>query len=161
MNEADIPRLPDSIPIFGGLTPAEVQSIQALLTYHQYDDGDLIASEGEIGSEMFIIAKGTCQVSKSMGDGQEPFVLAECGAGEVLGEMALIEIKPRSATLRAQGDVGVFTLANGDFLRLYETNLHTYTMVLLNVSRELSRRLRRSNRVLATCAKVLRDGYVE
>jgi CRP-like cAMP-binding protein len=158
MSEAGIPQLPDSIPIFGGLSLDEVKLIQELLTYHQYDDGDLIASEGEIGSEMFIIAKGACQVSKSMGDAQEPFVLAECGVGEVLGEMALIEIKPRSATLRAIGEVGVFTLVNGDFLRLYETNLHTYTMVLLNVSRELSRRLRRSNRVLATCAKVLRDG---
>ena len=161
MSDNEQPTLPESVAIFGGLTPAEIDSIQELLTYHEYDDGDVIASEGEIGSEMFIIASGTCRVSKSLGKLDDTFVLADCHAGEVLGEMALIEIKPRSATIRAVGEVGLFTFANGDFLRLYEKNLHTYTMVLLNVSRELSRRLRRSNRVLATCARVLRDGTVE
>ena len=161
MSESERPKLPESVAIFGGLSVLEIDSVRELLTYHRYDDGDVIASEGEIGSEMFIIAEGRCQVSKSLGEIKESFVLAECKAGEVLGEMALIEIKPRSATIRALGEVGVFTLANGDFLRLYETNLDTYTMVLLNVARELSRRLRRSNRVLATCARVLRDGSVE
>jgi len=154
MNPSELPAL----QIFNGLSPEELEYVLNLLTFHRYDAGDVIARQGEVGSEMFIIAEGRATVEVEMEDGGPPFVLADCGPHTVLGEMALIDIKPRSATVRALSDVGLFALTNSDFLRLWEWNLNSYTMVVLNVARELSRRLRRSNETISLCAQALRGG---
>lgn len=155
MNAAE---LVPSLQIFNGLSQDELDFIVKSLSYHRYDAGDVIAREGEVGSEMFVIAEGLCTVDVGAEDGGPPFVLAEIGPKGVVGEMALIDIKPRSATLRARTDVGLFAMTNQDFLRIWEWNPNTYTMVVLNVARELSRRLRRSNKMLSDCAQALRGG---
>lgn len=147
-----------SLQIFNGLGPEELAFVVELLTYHRYDAGDVIAKQHEVGSVMFIIAEGRCTVEVEAEDGGPPFILADYGPKNVLGEMSLIDIKPRSATIRAFSDVGLFTMTNYDFLRLWESSLSTYAMVVLNVARELSSRLRRSNQTISACAQALRGG---
>ena len=160
MNDLLRELLPD-LPIFGGLAEDELEKISSLLQWCEFDCGEQIAREGDIGSQMYIVGCGHCDVTMDMGPGDEPLVIATVGPGTVLGEMALIEIRPRSASIRAASDCGLFQLTNADFLHLYEWNLHTYTLVVLNVARELSRRLRRSNHVITACARALKDGLKE
>ncbi len=158
MNEtlrAILPRL----PIFGGLSEDELERIAGLLKTHHFEDREVIAVEGDIGTQMFIVGSGGIRVTHDGGEGNAPFVLAELEVGDCVGEMALIEIKPRSATIRAHGAVELFSLSNADFLHLYATNLQTYTLVVLNVARELSRRLRKANEVISACARSLSESY--
>ncbi len=152
--------LPD-LAIFSGLAPDEIEKVMTLLKWCEFEPGELIARQGDIGSVMYIVGQGECEVVVDMGPGADPLVLATVGLGACLGEMALIEIKPRSASIRAAGNCGLFQLTNSDFLHLYEWNLHTYTLMVLNVARELSRRLRRSNHVITACARSLREGLRE
>lgn len=146
------------LAIFGGLAEDELDKVMTLLEWRTFEKGDVIARQGDIGSVMYIVGRGQCDVTVEVGDGAEPLVLATVGPGACLGEMALIDIKPRSASIRAASSCGLFLLTNSDFLHLYEWNLHTYTLMVLNVARELSRRLRRSNQVITACARALRDG---
>ncbi|MFT7621960.1 MAG: CRP/FNR family cyclic AMP-dependent transcriptional regulator [Myxococcota bacterium] len=159
MNETLKELLP-SLPIFGGLSDDELEHIAGLLQWHDFEDGQIIAAEGDVGTQMFIVAEGHIRVTHEGGDDAQPFVLAELRPGDCVGEMALIEIKPRSATIRAHGTVTVCSLSNADFLHLYATNLQTYTLMVLNVARELSRRLRKANEVISACARSLSESYL-
>ena len=68
--------------------------------------------------------------------------IAVLGVGDVFGEMELIDMQRRSATVRALEAVSVLALSNGDLFRIYESDLPTFTLIVLNLARELSRRLR-------------------
>lgn len=62
----------------------------------QYEPGDVLCREGERGDEMFVIQSGSVRIVKDVG-GKE-CVLALLGAGEFLGELAILNGKPRTAT---------------------------------------------------------------
>lgn len=66
---------------------------------HLYETGQVVFSEGEIGDTAYFIESGALEVTR--GQGEEMVVLAQLGAGEIIGEMALVDASPRSATVRA------------------------------------------------------------
>jgi CRP-like cAMP-binding protein len=78
-----------------------------------YQDGAHIVREGERGDEAFIIAEGRCAVYKQI-DGEEKLV-KELGPGEVFGEIAVFTSQPRSASVRAMGEVSVAIVTRKQF----------------------------------------------
>src|SRR5215217_6867222 len=62
----------------------------------EYQAGEVLFREGEPGDQMFVIQAGAVRISKTMSG--EPKVLAVLGPGEFLGEMAILNGKPRTAT---------------------------------------------------------------
>jgi len=85
---------------------------------------------------MFIIVNGHVQVVRSV-NGKDQ-MLAQRGPGEIVGEMAIIESAPRSATLLTQGDVRMLTIEGEPFKQI----LRERPEVSLAVLRSISRRLR-------------------
>jgi CRP-like cAMP-binding protein len=79
-----------------------------------FADGEVIVTEGDRGSEMFIIQEGKVEVSRVLG-GQTK-VLAILDRGEFFGEMSVLEGEPRSATVRAIGKTKVMVLKQGGLL---------------------------------------------
>jgi CRP-like cAMP-binding protein len=75
-------------------------------------------------------------------DGHFEKRLAVLKVGDVFGEMELIDMQRRSATVRALEPVSALALSNGDLFLIYESDLPTFTLIVLNLARELSRRLR-------------------
>jgi len=80
-----------------------------------YADGEVIVRQGEVGDCLFVIEDGTVEIVAER-DGTET-VLRTAGAGELLGEMAVFEHRPRSATVRAHGTAQVLKLDRRNFLR--------------------------------------------
>jgi len=80
-----------------------------------YADGEVIVRQGEAGDCLYVIEDGTVEIVAER-DGTET-VLRTAGAGELLGEMAVFEHRPRSATVRAQGTAQVLKLDRRNFLR--------------------------------------------
>ena len=80
----------------------------------EFADGDVIVTEGDRGSDMFIIQEGKVEVSRVLGG--QPTVLATLDRGEFFGEMAVLESEPRSATVRAVGKTKVLVLKQGGLL---------------------------------------------
>jgi len=80
-----------------------------------YRDGEVIACQGEEGDCMFVVQEG--EVDILVNDNGTEVLLRTAGRNEVLGEMAIFEKKPRSATIRARGRARVLSLDKRNFLR--------------------------------------------
>ena len=84
------------------------------MTEAQFAAGDEIFSEGDPAEDAFVIDSGEIDIVKEV-DGQ-PVVLARLGAGEIFGEMGLVDDKPRSATARAATEVQVRRMTHEHFM---------------------------------------------
>jgi len=80
-----------------------------------YDDGEIVVRQGDVGDCLFVVQDGIVEIVVEE-DGSE-VVLRTAGRNEVLGEMAIFEHRPRSATIRARGRARILTLDKRNFLR--------------------------------------------
>ncbi|WP_291995989.1 cyclic nucleotide-binding domain-containing protein [Candidatus Accumulibacter sp. ACC012] len=131
--------------LFGGVDDRAMAVIIPLLRELRFAAGEAIVGEGDDGDSLFIICSGSVEVLKASAaeDGHFEKRLAVLKVGDVFGEMELIDMQRRSATVRALEPVSALALSNGDLFTIYETDLPTFTLIVLNLARELSRRLRR------------------
>jgi len=98
--------------------------------------GDIIFSEGDIGTEMYILQSGTVELFKQIAG--ETRVLATLEKGDFFGEMSVLEDLPRTASARAKTDVELVKI-NG---AMFDTMLKSNTEIAVRMMRKLSRRLR-------------------
>ena len=130
-----------NVSVMAGLDPEALQFLYGLAREEHYLAGEKIIGEGEPGNRMFFLASGSVAVVKNHGTAQA-VTLAQLGAGEFFGEMSLVESVARSASVVAADAVTVNTLKGTDFHRLYRDRPDQYGIVMLNLARDLSRRLR-------------------
>jgi HEAT repeat protein len=102
------------VPLFADLPPSELKQVAAIAYEHLYSEDELIARQGEMGDEMYIIVDGDVRVlaEPDVGTSEE---LARRGPGEYVGEMAIISHEPRMASLRAVGDVRMLCIGQKEF----------------------------------------------
>ncbi|MBI5694022.1 MAG: cyclic nucleotide-binding domain-containing protein [Verrucomicrobia bacterium] len=103
--------------------------------------GEILFSVGEPGDGFYLIEVGRVQISAPVGGG-EPRVLAVLGPGDTVGEMAVIDDAPRSATARAEVATEAKHITRDELLQLLEKQ----PVLALDLIRELSRRMRALNR---------------
>jgi len=137
-----------STPFFGGLSVASLDLLVAMLIERRFDVGATVVSEGEPGRSMFIVHSGELAVSKR-GDAGRAIRIAGLEPGDFFGEMTLIEMQNRSATVVAVGPVVLYELTAGKLYTCYKADIHAYVMVMQNINRELCRRLRRADNCIA------------
>ena len=80
-----------------------------------FEDGEVVVRQGDVGDCMFVVQDGEVEIVVEE-HGTE-VVLRSAGRNEILGEMAIFEHKPRSATIRAKGKARILTLDKRNFLR--------------------------------------------
>ena len=141
-----------SIPIFGGLEPATLERIVGLLGEHHFEKGQEVCKQGEAGRAMFIIRSGEVVVYRE-GEAHKRMKLIRMGDGEFFGEMTLIDIQKRSATVVVEKPALLYSLGNRDLYTLYLEDVAGYVMILQNLCRQLSRRLRATNKKLQELAE--------
>ncbi len=113
--------------------------------------GQVICREGEPGDAMFLIRSGRAAIVK--GGFDAPIVLACRGAGEFIGEMALLEDLPRSASVVALDEVYLYHVTRDDFQRML-----THSPKLdLGLLRKLSSRLREADDLISTTTHARRS----
>lgn len=127
--------------MLAGLSPDAIQFLSTLAREELFSAGSTIIGEGETGNRMFFIAAGHVAVVKRR-ETVAPVPLARLGPGQFFGEMSLVESVARSASVVAEDAVTVFTLKGTDFHRLYRHMPAQYGIVMLNIARDLARRLR-------------------
>lgn len=144
------------VPIFGGL-PAEVlDKIIEAGTLVDVAAGAQLIAEGELAKCVFVVCAGELEISKRGSHGAE-VRLAVLRPADCVGEMSLIDIQPRSATVRARNPAVVFRLDHAEIARLYRSHPDVYMMLLLNIAREISRRLRKADQLLADKGVVVQE----
>jgi len=130
------------VDLFSGLRYKELTEVAKCCREAKYSPGSVLISQGEKGLGLFIITKGTVRITRANSpDGAEE-VLGTAGAGDVIGEMALLDDLPRSATVTAVDDVTVLVLPFWEFRIIMRRILSSDPDVGLDLLAVLSRRLR-------------------
>ena len=96
------------IPLLAGLDDTELGRLAAVAETVELAPGTILLREGEAGDALFVVLTGELAVSKRSGNADIP--LAVVGPGEVQGELAVLEGRPRSATVRAVGPATLLRL---------------------------------------------------
>lgn len=100
-------------------------------------------AQGEPGDRLYVVVSGKLKVTVQTSDGKEA-VLSILSSGEILGEMALLDGKPRSANVTAMEPCELLAICRDDFLSIAEAR----PKVLLQLMELLSSRLRATNHLL-------------
>lgn len=137
-------------PFFGGLSDGSLDLLISMLVERHFEAGATVIAEGEPGRSMYIVRSGELFVIKRGASGCEVYI-NRLGPGDFFGEMTLIEVQNRSATLRAQSITMLYELTSRNLYTYYKNDIYGYVMVLQNINRELCRRLRRSDSRFAGC----------
>lgn len=140
------------MPIFGGLRQDTLAALLDVAATRTRLPGECFFREGDRAESMFVLESGAVEVLRRH-DGRE-HLLARLGAGDCFGEMALLDLLPRSASVRAIAPCSAIELSSASLFRLYETDLEQFALVQMNVARELSRRLREADDRLFRSAPV-------
>ena len=133
-----------SVPVFQDLKGPSLDILYDFLEERRWEVGETICAEGELGRTMYVIREGEVEVSRKSAQGnQVPIV--RLGPGECFGEMTLVELQPRSATCTVRKKAVTYSLTNLDLWNLYKSDNFAYVIILQNICRMLSRRLRKAD----------------
>ena len=120
-----------SIPIFSELSKKELRTVSRLMTQIDVKEGRALTREGEVGREFMIIMEGTAVVRRN---GRK---IAELGAGDFLGELAVLSGAPRTADVIASSDMVLQTLNRREFMSLLDESAAIAKKVLIGAVKRL------------------------
>jgi CRP-like cAMP-binding protein len=129
--------------LFGGLLDDQIEKILPLMEQEEYEAGVEIIAEGSPNDKIYFILEGTVSVAKA------GIALTEFGEGEEFGEMEVLEIMPSAATIKTLSAVKVKTISNKALREIYHLDSNIFSMMLMNLARDLSRRLRHMDEMAA------------
>jgi signal-transduction protein with cAMP-binding, CBS, and nucleotidyltransferase domain len=121
-----------SVPLFSGLSPSQLKTVGQSMKVARFAAGQTLIKEGDEDARFYLIVEGSAKVSAR---GRKVAIL---GPGDYVGEMAVIDSRPRSATVTAETDVVTLSAARWNF----EALLRAHPAVMLGIVREMSRRVR-------------------
>jgi muconolactone delta-isomerase len=103
--------------LFGSFSTEALEEILSSTLLRSYEEGDIVVTEGEHGSSLFLLVTGDVKVF-TRGERGEHLPLAELGPGDFFGEVSLLSGKPRTATITAKSKVTAIELAKEDVDRI-------------------------------------------
>jgi CRP/FNR family transcriptional regulator/CRP/FNR family cyclic AMP-dependent transcriptional regulator len=137
----DTVELLKGVDIFEGLTEEELRRVAAICREAKYAKGQIVTSQGEEGDEMFIVRDGLVEVTVGEA-GEGPRTVVNLGTGQVVGEMALVDRGPRSATVRCVTDATLNVIERDAFEKLCQSSAQIGMVVYRNLAADLSFKLR-------------------
>src|SRR5580692_5986133 len=134
------------IPLFQGLSDEDREALAERLTEKSFKAGDIVFSQGEQGSSMYVVQSGAVQIYlPSKEKDLPPVVLKDLRTGEYFGELAIFDDKPRSASVRALVDTVLLELTREEL----GEHLGRSTRAAMTILSEMAERLRETNAMLS------------
>jgi len=131
----------EACPLFRPLKPDELRELRKAARERSFADGAEIFKQGDTGDGLYVVKEGRVQISGVMGENARQ-LFTKVNQGEMFGEMAVLEDKPRSASALADGPTTVYFIPREALLKL----LAGSPALSLELVREISNRLREFNR---------------
>lgn len=136
--------------LFGGVTEQAFEVIRPHIRLMHFKAGERIVTEGEVNDRIYFIENGAVEILKQAccnGEDAER-QLSVMYPGDTFGEMELIDIQPCAASVRALEPTATLSLSNRDLYKVSKSDMKTYALLVMNLAREISRRLRRADEML-------------
>lgn len=130
------------VSIFNGLNRFAAGKLVTAMYCRNYEAGEIICAENELGKALFIIMSGEVAITRKSGVLREDKIISRLKSGEFFGEMALLEEKPRSATAKALTACELYIIYKANFDSMIEKDPKIGLMVIKNIAVILSARLR-------------------
>lgn len=147
------------IGLFGGLDEATLAALAQALPVEDVDVGVSVVTEGESAREMFVVLEGELEVLKRAPNGSDVRV-ALLGPTSWFGEMSILDVQARSASVRALARSRLARMSAEHVERLlYRRDPKAYALFVMNIARELSRRLRVTDSILAQLVGSVAEVY--
>ena len=128
------------MPIFGAIREDVLRFLLEQAEVVVVAAGDYFFREGDEAQSMFVLEAGRVAVLKSW-QGHK-YKLHEFRLGDCFGEMALMDLMPRSASVKALEDCSAIELRSDHLMRLFEFDVEQFALIQMNMGREVCRRLR-------------------
>ena len=135
-----------TMPIFGAIQDQTLNFLLERAKDVNVAKDEYFFRENDQGASMFVLEQGSVAVLKSWVDQTQR--LASLSRGDCFGEMALIEMGARSASVQAMEDCSAIELSIDILHELYQHDLEQFTIIQMNMSREVCRRLRKADDLL-------------
>ncbi len=148
-----------NIGLFGALPERVLDELAVELQVVELPGGSYVFREGEAGNCMFVVVQGDVEVLKKSRSGHDSRV-AVLGPGDWFGEMSIIDVQPRSATVMTASPTRLVKITAADLDRLYRSDVKAYALIVQNIARELSRRLRVADGILADLIANVTETYM-
>jgi CRP/FNR family cyclic AMP-dependent transcriptional regulator len=145
--------------LFGALSDDALEFLVKRLAVALPSTGDFVFREGDVAQHLYVVIEGEMEVLKQSQTGIEARV-AMLGPSDWFGEMSILDVQPRSASVRAVSPSRLLRIGASDLDALYRHDIKAYAIIVLNVARELSRRLRVADGLLADFVVNVMGRYV-
>lgn len=135
-----------AMPIFGAIREDALQFLLDQARSVTVRAGEFFFREGDQATGMFVLEAGRVAVMREWrGD---HLLLRHLGPGDCFGEMALMDLMPRSASVQAVSDCSAIELTPEHLYRLSKRDIEQFALIQMNMGREVSRRLRTTDDLL-------------
>ena len=121
------------MPIFGGVPDRALQYLSDRAERIGISAGDWFFRQGDRDQTMYVLRSGHVEVRRTLGGRSE--TLGRLGPGDCFGEMALIDLYPRSASVRAVEDCLALGIGHGLLYALYAEDPEPFTLIAMNLAR--------------------------
>lgn len=128
------------MPVFGGLNQETLELLTTLAEPTVVNVGEHFFLEGDASNAMYVLQSGCVEIYKTWNS--ESKLLKRMNPGDCFGEMALIDLSPRSASALALEPCEALEITPAILSEIYQHDSEQYTLLQMNMGRELSRRLR-------------------
>lgn len=137
----DIAKL-QSFPVFGGLRADIIEILIRSGDIIRKSNNEIFFNEGDPADALFVLLDGKVEVIRLR---ERPYHVNFLEKGDCFGEMGLIDHQPRSASVRVINAATVIRVPLDAFFKVYERDVKQYSMLQMNMAREVSRRLRKAD----------------
>jgi CRP-like cAMP-binding protein len=138
-----------NLPLFSRMNAEEVKLVAKHMNVIELQPGEILFQEAERGNFMCFIAHGTLDVIKQPIAADQEIVITTLRKGQSIGEMSVIENRPRSATIKARDEAKLFILSQAAFDLLLNRHANIGIKLLKGIAVLLSDNLRKTSSRLA------------
>jgi len=136
-----------SLPLFGGINASGLGCLVDRCDVVELAAGEVLFREGDPARTLYVVQSGQLVIVKARGDGE--VVLWSVEPGDHIGEMSFIDMQPRSATARATTKTTLWAWSYAAIHERYCADSKCAMLIVMNMARELSRRLRKADELIA------------
>lgn len=129
------------LALFSSIDESTLKMLAERLRVVRFASGDHIFEEGDSGRAMYVVLEGCVTMTKRSRSGDAAAIVS-AEVGDWFGEMSLLDVMARPVTAQAEGPCSLLTMCPTDLNAVYRTNLKMYALLVMNMARQLSRKLR-------------------